>query len=152
MQFKKEKQEPLNIVGISIRTNNTKAAADIGALWQTWFQNGGAAQIKDRISDDTYNLYCEYESDHTGDYTVVLGCPVSSIENISDGQKGIAVAPQNIARYSSTGKVPEVVYSAWENIYGETGYERSYSVDYDLYRETESDPENMTVETVVSIK
>ena len=80
-------QEAIYIAGISVRTTNKngQSQTDIGHLWTKFMSEGLAGQIKDKVTDDIYCLYTDYETDHTGLYTTVIGCKVGSMAQVSEG-------------------------------------------------------------------
>ncbi len=141
------------IVGISVRTKNAdrKAAKDIGMLWKKWFSEDISSKIANKLSDDTYNLYYDYESDHNSEYSVLLGCLVASFEDLGEGLSAQDFPLMNYAKYSSKGKVPDIVVKTWEKIYKEK-YERAYTCDFDLYKANQTNSKKMLLETYVSIK
>src|SRR6218665_1341542 len=71
------------IAGIAVRTaNDGRAAKDIPALWERFFSEGILNMISNRESDALYCVYTDYESDHMGPYTTILGCRVSGTEGL----------------------------------------------------------------------
>ena len=70
------------IVGIACRTSNAPEAAshDIPRLWDRFYRENVMKKVQNKISDEVLALYCDYESDHTGPYSLVIGCLVSSLE------------------------------------------------------------------------
>jgi predicted transcriptional regulator YdeE len=154
MSYAKVRLEERFLIGKHIRTVNAagKAEADIGTLWQAWFVEGGVEQIKNRLSDDTVNMYYDYESDHNSPYSVLLGCFVSNLDNVPDGFSAICIPEMDFVKYELVGKLPDIVVRNWSEIYKETRYIRAFGFDYDLYPAGQENPHNMCVETYVSIK
>jgi predicted transcriptional regulator YdeE len=64
------------VAGISARVSNDRPQ-EIGALWQHFYAQGIAAKIPNKKSENIYSVYIDYESDHTGAYTIVIGCEVN---------------------------------------------------------------------------
>ena len=69
----KNNQQSFKIVGISIRTNNQEAANDLGKLWSKFIDDNTTKKIANKISGDIYSIYTDYESDHNGHYTNIIG-------------------------------------------------------------------------------
>jgi predicted transcriptional regulator YdeE len=122
------------LTGISVRTTNQngQSQTDIGGLWTKFMTENLMHQIHDRASDDIYCLYTDYETDHTGFYTTVLGCKVNSPLNIPAGFTGITIPAGKYLEYTLGGKFPENVHAAWHEIWNSEA-ERKYTVDFDLY-------------------
>ncbi len=126
-------QDSFFVAGIAVRTINLngRAAEDIGKLWQRFHPENIGGQISNKYSDDIYCVYTDYETDHTGWYTAVLGFRVSEI--INDGFFVALVPSGNYRVYNSEGKIPESVGETWMQIWRESD-SRSYVADYDLYK------------------
>ena len=126
--------EPFYVTGIAVRTTNQNGQAqkDIGALWNMFMNNDVMAQIDSRASDDIYCLYTDYETDHTGPYTAVLGCRVNSPDKVPADLVAVAIPQGYYQVYSLAGEFPENVGRAWQQIWKTAG-SRAYTVDFDLY-------------------
>lgn len=79
--------EPFQVIGISVRTTNEngQSAKDIGQLWDKFMSEGISDNIPNKIDDNVFSIYTNYESDQTKPYDTILGCEVSSLKNIPDG-------------------------------------------------------------------
>src|SRR3954470_5851326 len=86
-------QNQFFLVGISARTinQNGQSAQDIGGLWTRFTTENLGQQINGKVSDDMYCVYTDYESDHNGPYTAILGCRVTSLDDVPEGLTGITV-------------------------------------------------------------
>jgi predicted transcriptional regulator YdeE len=145
-------QKRFYLVGISTRTinNNGQSQNDIGALWTRFISDGLLLQIDSRVSDDIYCVYTDYETDHSGYYTTVLGCKVSSLDDIPQGFTGITIPQGKYRVYYLAGKFPENVQSAWQEIW-KSRVERKYTVDFDLYMANPKNFEETEVKICVSV-
>ncbi len=72
--------EDFEIVGIAVRTTNQNGQAekDIGTLWENFYKDESIAKIEGKISEDLYCIYTEYEKDHLGAYTTILGYQIET--------------------------------------------------------------------------
>ena len=126
-------QDSFFVAGIAVRTTNQNARArkDIGDLWAKFMSENIQTKISGKYADDLYCVYTDYESDHTGWYTAVIGCRVSEAGN--DGMF-VALVPSGKCRvYKPEGKFPECVGDTWMQIWQED-IGRTYIADYDLYK------------------
>jgi len=105
---------------------------DIGDLWTRFMGENLAQQIGNKISDDVYCVYTEYETDHTGYYTAVLGCAVNSLDEILNDFTNATIPAGTYKIYSLAGKFPDNISEAWRQIWGEA-IARAYTADFDLY-------------------
>lgn len=141
------------IAGIGIRTTNAngKAQKDIGILWERFFGQNIINQISNKETNDIYCIYTDYESDFNGEYVAIIGCRVSSFDNITEELVSKTIAQSKYQCYKSTGKLPDCVIQTWNDIW-QSSSERKYTADFDVYRYNLQNPENAEVDTFVSVK
>ncbi|HEY9000170.1 MAG TPA: effector binding domain-containing protein [Mucilaginibacter sp.] len=137
------------VTGIAVRTTNQdgRSQTDIGNLWTKFMSANMAGQITARLSDDIYCVYTDYENDHTGWYTAVLGCRIESPDD-SDGMFTALIPKGSYRLYKPSGKFPECVTNAWREIWKDCP-SRSYIADYDLYKAGASSFETTETEIYV---
>jgi predicted transcriptional regulator YdeE len=116
------KQLPsITIVGISVRTNNAAEMSGKGAIGEVWtrfFQEGILENIPNRADSNIIALYTDYESDHTGDYTFVLGARVTTTVNLPKGMIVKEIPAGKYATFESEkGSIPGIVMNAWKRIW-----------------------------------
>ena len=140
-------------VGIMVRTTNQngQSAKDIGALWTRFMTGNLGAQINDKASPDIYCFYTDYESDHTGYYTALLGCKVNSPAQVGEGLSAMSVPAGKYKVYSLGGKFPENVHLAWQEIWA-GDVNRAYSIDFDLYSGNAKSFEETEVKIYLAVK
>ncbi|WP_276682606.1 GyrI-like domain-containing protein [Empedobacter brevis] len=145
-----------HIVGISVRTTNEngQAAKDIEALWQQFRNEDIQHQIPNKISDDIYAVYTDYESDFTRPYTTLIGLPVSTLDNIPEGMTGITIETDVYQQFTSKGKMPEAVVNTWLEIWGDKAFnqKRAYHADFTVHGKKYHDGDQAEVETFISLK
>lgn len=132
-QFETITSPGIFVAGIAMRTTNRngQAQTDMGNLWAKFMSENIAGQIVARLSDDIYCVYTDYENDHTGWYTTVLGCSIESPDE--SGGMFTALIPKGDYRlYKPEGEMPGCVISTWQQIWTDC-CGRSYIADYDLY-------------------
>jgi len=140
------------LLGISVRTTNQKgqAAKDIEELWCRFMDNNILTQIVDRVSDEVYCVYTDYESDYTGPYTAILGCRVNSLDNIPIGLVSHIVSPGTYVKYTAKSWLPNRVGETWQHIWN-TCRNRQYIADFDVYGIKAKSPEDARVEIYVGV-
>jgi len=145
--------DPFTLMGISVRTINKagQSANDIGALWQRFIAENISAQIPFKLSNDTYCLYTDYESDFRGRYTTFIGCVVASESIASEGLSTLVIPQAEYLRIESKGVLPDCVIQTWNEIWN-SPVERAYGADFDVYGKGCADPKNATVDIFLSIK
>lgn len=153
---KNQSIQKFHIIGISVRTinENGQSAKDIEALWVKFWGEGISKQIPNKISEDIYAVYTDYETDFTGHYTTIIGLPVSSLDNIPKGFVGITIETGVYQKFVSKGKMPEAVFNTWLEIWRneELNLKRAYKADFTIHGQKYYDGEKAEVETFISIK
>lgn len=161
--MKKEnvKLDVMKLVVLTRRTNNISEAdpstAKILACVQEYFHNNIAESIPNKVNPGrTLCCYTEYESDHTGDYTYAIGEEVSSFDNTPDTLVKLIIPAQSYTKFTNgPGAMPDVVISAWQNIWKMTdvdfGGKRSYQTDFEVYDERASDHSKVTLDIYIGL-
>jgi predicted transcriptional regulator YdeE len=141
-----------HIIGIFVRTTNVnnKALKDIGDLFGNFIGQNIGGKIPNKISEDIYCVYTDYESDYNGPYTTIIGCKVSSLDDIPAGLMGKSIPESKYEVYKSTGKLSISLAKTWEGIWN-ADLNRRYSADFDIYGDKARDYENAEVDTYVAI-
>ncbi len=127
------------IIGIFVSTTNQggKSQEDIPRLWQQFETSGLMAHIPNRVSDDVYAIYTNYEGDATKPYDFFIGCAVSSLDDVPEGMRGMTISKGNYHKYEAKGENPQMaVFSVWQKIWN-SQMNRAFDTDYEHYKATE---------------
>jgi len=147
--------QELKIIGISIRTTNQngQSAKDIEAIWTKFWGEKIQEQIPNKVNDNIYAVYTDYETDFNGAYTTIIGLPVSSLEDIPKDFVGITIEKAKYQKFVSKGKMPEAVVNTWMKIWGnkELSQVRAYKADFTVHGKKYYDGDNAEVETFISV-
>ena len=152
-------QNAFIVVGISVRTNNTKEAGgqgEIPQLWQNAMQNGTLDQVQNKADNALMVVYTDYATDHTGDYNYTLGYKVTSADKIPAGMVAKTVHAGKYASFTSAQGAPqEVIPALWQRINTMTpeqmGGTRAYQTDFETYANV-ADFGNMQVTAHIGLK
>ncbi len=143
-----------NLIGIAIRTTNEngQSSKDIPALWNQFMAEGILAQIPNKVSNDIYCMYTEYEKDHTKPYTTIIGCKVADLTDIPTGMVGKTIETASYVVHTVQGNIMEgLVYNEWLKIWN-TDMPRTFIADFEIYGEKAQDPTNATIDIFVGIE
>ena len=153
MLFDTVSLDAFDVVGISVRTSNQdgQSKKHISQLWQQFYGRNIMSAISDRESNDIYCIYTGYESDAMGPYTCMVGCKVDRSSATPEGLHRLTIPGGKYQRYISTGKIPEAVLNTWLEIW-QSGVNRKYGVDFDVYGQEAQDHAHGRVETFLSVK
>jgi predicted transcriptional regulator YdeE len=141
------------IVGISVRTTNQdgRSMADMGQLWNRFYSEDIISLIPNKVSDDIYSIYTDYETDYKGTYTAIIGCKVNSLDSIPKGLIVREFQGGRYSRYIAKGKMPDAVINQWKTIWEkDTELNRKYTADFEVYGQKSRDPDNAEIEVYVA--
>ena len=147
------KIEPFKIIGLSIRTTNEngQATKDIADLWGKFMAENTLAMIPNKITQDIYSLYTDYEDDHTKPYTTILGCKVSSLDKIPEGMVGRSFDGGSYVKTSTKGDLMQgLIVKHWSKIF-EMDLNRTYLADFEIYGQRAQNPSAAEVDIYIGV-
>lgn len=146
------------VVGITLRTTN-KAAIEEGTiqyLWQKFFMDQVISKVQNKVDGDIVALYYDFESDKDGEYTILIGVKVTSLDDIPSGLIGKYVAPEKRMIFvSQLGSIQDIVFDVWKTIWAQEDQKelnRTYGVDYELYDARSHNPVAAQIEVHIGIR
>lgn len=149
-------KQTLKIIGILVRTTNqnNQAAEDIGALWQRFYTEKISEKISNKVNDNIYSIYTDYDNNYLGHYTTILGVAVHSLDNMPEGLTGRAFPEVRFDTWTAKGTMPDAVVKTWTEIWSrDAELNRAYNYDYELYDITKCQlGENSEVSIFLSTK
>jgi predicted transcriptional regulator YdeE len=147
--------EPLEVVGISIRTSNTdpdKLLSDMTGLWSRFFAEGIAEKVTNKAISDVYCVYTDYEGDYTKPYTALLGYRVAGDGAIPEGLVRRSFVGGTYMKKVAKGSLNEgVVFNTWNEIWSMESLARSYDADFEIYGAAAQNPTNAEVDILVGL-
>lgn len=152
--MKKTNVKDFQVIGISVRTTNenNQAAKDIGELWNKFMSEDILDKIPNKIDHSIFSIYTDYESDHTKPYTTILGCKVSSIDEIPEGMVSKNMKGGNFAKFVAKGDLTQgVVFKAWLDIWN-IELPRTYTNDYEVYGEKAQNSTDAEVDIFLALE
>ncbi len=148
-----ENIDSFKIIGIASETTNVngKAAEDLGKLWERFFVENIANKIPNKISEEIYSVYTDYESDYTGKYTCVIGQKVYSMEEIPNGLIGREFKSGKYQKFVAKGQMPNAVVEIWKEIWAkDKELNRKYTADFEVYGQKSQNAEHSEVEIYIA--
>lgn len=148
------KKEALTIVGIETRTSNTagKAEIQIPKLWHEFTHNNSLKALPNKMDETIYALYTDYESDHTGDYTVILGFAVSHLDLVPEDLSVKIIPEANYKKFIAKGDLTaDAVINTWKEVWRKE-LNRSYTTDFEVYDEKAMNPKNGEASIYIAVQ
>ncbi|MDG1803633.1 GyrI-like domain-containing protein [Flavicella sp.] len=147
-------KDALAIVGIETRTSNHagKAEVQIPKLWQEFMQTQSLKELAHKKNETIYALYTDYESDHNGNYTMVLGHEVSNLDKIPEELSVKIVPKAQYKKFTAKGDLTkDAVINTWRKIWN-TNLNRRYTTDIEIYDEKAMNPTNGEASIYVAVQ
>ncbi|WP_316746700.1 GyrI-like domain-containing protein [Pedobacter gandavensis] len=145
---------PFFVVGLAVSTSNDpgKAAIDIPALWARFISENIASKLDNKLGDEVYSIYTDYEGDFTQPYTTVIGYAVQNLDQIPEGMRGVTIAGGAYQKHALKGNLNEgLVYNAWIDIW-KSGVSRAYTTDFEVYGEKSQNREAAEVDIFIAVR
>lgn len=129
-------------VGLKTRTTNAlemdPGTARIGKLWEQAYATNVFDTIPQRLDDATpMAVYTDYDSDHHGEYALLVGAGVASIDHLPEGLHALTIPGGLYLAFTATGSMPQAVIDVWGEVWryfdNETPYTRLYTCDVEHY-------------------
>jgi len=129
---------PKTIFGLTTRTNNENemnpGTGKIAGLVKTFDE-----KVSVNYSDGArvYSVYYDYESDASGDYSVLIGADRVGSSGVE--LQEVAIQEGNYLVFSASGQVPQIIFETWSRIWDYFSNEscphhRAYSTDFEFFK------------------
>ena len=144
----------IKLIGLSLgrkTTNeNGQSAIDCGSHWQKFEAGKYVERIPNKINDEIFAVYHDYESDHTGPYSYFIGCKVDDNTVAPEGMDSLVIPEAEYVKIIAKGIMPDCVANAWRGIWA-GNLERTYRADFEIYDERSKDWNAAEVEIYVGV-
>jgi len=146
--------QKFNVIGISVRTTNEngQSGKDIPALWSQFMSEEIQSKIPNKVSEDLFCIYTDYEKDHTKPYTTILGCKVESLDVVPENMIGKTIELANYEELIAKGNLAQgIVFNKWLEIWN-SDLDRSFTADFEVYGEKTQNPEKAEVAIYIALQ
>lgn len=136
---------PFTVKGLSIVTDNSRAAEDINNLWERFFELSLGQHMPDKADDIIYAVYSDYQGDHDAPYRITVGYRIdaslaeqaaitaqSALDEFALELHSVACEGGDYAVMSAAGQQPKALIQTWEAIWG-GDLPRRFTTDFELY-------------------
>jgi len=142
---KTTKLGPINIIGIELKTTNDNGIAfkEIPPFWQKFYQENIIGKISNKLSNDVYAIYTNFENEginNKGIYSLIIGCPVSDLNNVPENLVSFVIPPSDYAVFDVEKGKPDKVGEKWQEIWKlseedkDFDKKRSYIAEFEHYK------------------
>lgn len=143
-------REERTISGFSIRTTNANEmspdTAKIGTLHQYFDIN---TTVDYELGARLYGVYFDYESDASGEFSVLSGA--DKVDSSTETLEQVILAAGEYMIFEAKGEMPQVVIETWMKVWDyfsdeNSPHQRAYTTDFEFYKSQDE------VEVYISIK
>ena len=126
------------IKGLSIRTSNdAETNPSLGKIPKLWMQFDKNVQVDYPSGNRVYGVYYNYESDASGEYSVLAGTDQADC-NSSIELEDVTINSGKYLVFHAKGSMPQVVIETWGKIWNyfskeNTEHTRAYTTDFEYY-------------------
>lgn len=114
----------LTVVGLVVRTTNADemdpARARLPVLWQRAGAPGAFAHVPGRVDENLYAVLIDYESDHNGAYTQIVGTGVRTVPRLPEGMVAVRVPGGPALKFEARGPMPQALVETWQQVWKHT--------------------------------
>jgi predicted transcriptional regulator YdeE len=146
-----EHQSEKFFIGLELRTTNEECSLAMPVHKEKFFKENIISKIPNKINGNILALYTDYEGDYTKPYSWILGCEVSSLDQVPEGLVGKIIPKSKYAVYTTQGGFPQGLIAVWQNIW-QSGLPRLYSSDFEVYRSDFDPQRNPQVNVYIAIR
>ena len=128
--------ESFKVIGVPVRTSDKfgKSVVDVGLTGLRFGFYGLYDKIPNKANENSYVVYTDAEPKYLGDFTAIIGCAVSSFDEVPEGMVGTVVPGGEYTKYSVHGEATEVVVDKWNEIWKkDEETSRIRTTDFDVY-------------------
>lgn len=151
MDYVVEHQDKKFFIGLELRTNNEECSVAMPAHKDRFFKENILSKIPNKINGNILALYTDYEGDYTKPYSWILGCEVSSLDEVPEGLVGKVISESKYAVFTTQGEFPQGLIAVWQDIW-KSGLQRLYTSDFEVYRSDFDPQRNPEVKVYIAIE
>lgn len=130
---------------------NGQSGIDCGNLWQKFVTENYVSKIPNKLSDQIFAVYYQYDGDHTKPFSYFIGCKVAEDTFIPEGMDSLVIENGIYEKFTAEGKMPDCIANAWIDIWN-SKLDRRYITDFEVYGEKSQDWNNAEVEIYIGVK
>ena len=148
-----EKKDDFKLVGLKLNSKTTnqnkQSSKDCGELWQKFETEKIFDVIPEKLSNEVYAVYFNYEKDETTPFSYFIGCKVKMNSETPKQLEELMIPSQEYSKFTANGVMTGCVTDAWKEIWN-SDTERKFGFDFEVYDERSQDWSNAEVDIYIS--
>lgn len=149
-----ETKDEFKLVGLQLKgktTNqNNQSSEDCGRLWQKFETEKIFDRISEKLSNEIYAVYFEYEKDETSPFSYFIGCKIAMDAETPKELVELIIPAQKYRKYTAKGQMTGCITDTWKKIWN-SGLNRKFGFDFEVYDERSRDWSDAEVDLFISV-
>lgn len=149
-----ERKGHFKLVGLQLNgktTNqNNLSSKDCGDLWQKFETDKIFDLIPEKLSNEIFAVYFDYEKDETTPFSYFIGCKVEKNSNTPEELDELFIPTQEYTKFTAKGVMTGCITDAWKEIWN-SNIKRNFGFDFEVYDERSQDWSNAEVDIYISV-
>ncbi len=137
-------------IGLELRTSNLEMPSQVKGHWERFYKEF-FHQIPNRVHGSILALYTDYEGDYTKPFSYIIGCEVSSVDEIPEGMVGRVIPKAHYALFPSDGPFPTALVETWQKVW-KADIHRTYTSDFEFYGSDFDPIKNPKVDIYIAVE
>lgn len=142
------------LIGIKLQKKTIneggRSNTDCGNLWTKFETENYLNQIPNKINNDIYAVYFNYDGDHTKAFSYFIGCRTGNEVKAPEGMKSLLIPGQNYSKLLAKGVMPNCITDSWKEVWT-ANLNRTYQFDFEVHDNRSKDWSNAEVNISVAI-
>lgn len=129
---------------------NNQSSRDCGDLWQKFEKDKIFDLIPNKLTNEIYAVYFNYEKDETKPFSYFIGCKVDENSIVPEGLDSLNIPSQNYVKYTAKGIMTGCITEAWRKIWN-SDIQRKFGFDFEVYDERSQNWNDAELDIYISI-
>ncbi|GAA5024696.1 DNA-binding protein [Marivirga lumbricoides] len=149
-----EKKDKFKLVGLQLKgktTNqNNQSSEDCGNLWQKFETEKIFDRIPEKLSNEIYAVYFDYEKDETSPFSYFIGCKAANDAEPPQELSELKIPAQKYLKFTAKGVMTGCITDTWKRIWN-SNLNREFGFDFEVYDERSQDWNDAEVDVFISV-
>lgn len=148
------KKDDFKLIGLKLghkTTNqNNQSSSDCGNLWQKFEKDKIFELIPNKLSNEIYAVYFDYEEDETKPFSYFIGCKVDKNSEVPSNLDSLEIPTQSYVKVTAKGVMTACITDSWREIWN-SDIQRKFGFDFEIYDERSHNWNDAELDIFVSI-
>lgn len=148
------KMDDFKLIGLKLghkTTNqNNQSSSDCGNLWQKFEKDKIFELIPNKLSNEIYAVYFDYEEDETKPFSYFIGCKVDKNSEVPSNLDSLEIPTQSYVKVTAKGVMTACITDSWREIWN-SDIQRKFGFDFEIYDERSQNWNDAELDIFVSI-